>query len=111
MTNIETIMNEIADFNARKKAAIEILERETLALEIALAVAQDAFDAKRARLENGYAEAQGWKKPLRPGQFRAMNRMIDADMNASAEGRALTAAASALRANKVKRQSAHNGYF
>ena len=86
------------------------IEMEQVMLEQAVLVAEWAFDDKRARLERGYADAQGWKVPLKAHQYRAMNRMIDGMMTESSEGRELARASKALRDSRFKVARMRAGY-
>lgn len=90
--------------------SLEQVESQTLTIEIAAAVAQDAFTAKRAQMEREYAAQQGWKAPLKAHQFRAMNRMVDGFMDRSDEGRKLTQAMRALREHNWKVVRMRAGY-
>lgn len=87
------------------------VEMEQVMLEQAVLVAEWAFDDKRARLERGYAESQGWKLPLKAHQYRAMNRMIDGMMMKSSEGRELARASKALRDSRFKFARMRAGYL
>jgi len=87
------------------------IEMEQVMLEQAVLVAEWAFDDKRARLERGYAESQGWTLPLKARQYRAMNRMIDGMMMESSEGRELARASKALRDSRFKVARMRAGYL
>jgi len=89
---------------------LEQLESQTLKIEIAAAVAQDAFTAKRASMELTYAEQYGWKAPLNSHQRRAMNSSVDAYMDRSKEGRDLTNAFRELREHNRKVARMRAGY-
>jgi hypothetical protein len=86
------------------------VESLTLSHEIALAVAEDAFNAKRARLESGFAAERGWKLPLKKHQFREMNGTIDLLMLESTESRRMSEARRALQAHNWKVCRMRHGY-
>ena len=86
------------------------VESLTLSLEIALAAAEDAFNAKRARLESGFAAERGWKLPLKKHQFREMNGTIDLIMLESTEARQMTAARRAVKEHNWKVCRMRSGY-
>jgi hypothetical protein len=68
---------------------------ETLKLQIATAVAADAFAARRRREEREYRDMQGWGPLLTKGQYAMMNRRVDCIMRTTPESVASAAAASA----------------
>lgn len=87
------------------------LQSLTLKLEIAVAVAEDQFTAKRARLENGFAEERGWKLPLKASQFRQMNGYIDVLMMNCKESIEMTRARQALKEHNWKVGRMKAGYL
>lgn len=68
---------------------------ETLKLQIATAVAADAFAARRRREEREYRDMQCWGPLLTKGQYTLMNRRVDRIMLTTPESVAVSAATTA----------------
>lgn len=73
---------------------------DRLQLEIRLAVAQDAFTARRAKEEKLWCEHNGLMAPLSASRYRAMNRVVDFAMIRTNEAQELAAATLALKEHK-----------
>jgi hypothetical protein len=86
------------------------IESMTLKIEIAAAVAQDAFTAKRAKLERQFCDERGWKSAMTVSQFRQMNGMVDILMDRSAEACELTRAMRELKEHNWKVARMRAGY-
>ena len=79
---------------------------ETLKLQIAIAVAADAFAARRRREEREYRDMQCWGPLLTKGQYAMMNRRVDCIMISTPESAASAAAATAWNKHVIAKTDA-----
>ena len=92
------------------EALLNALIAQTTSIEIRAAVAQDAFNAERARRERLFCKAKGWKAPLKASQYWTMNGVVDLEMTRSMEGEELTVAMRAVREHKAMIAEIRAGY-